>query len=88
MPEEEATVQTEKLDKRRKKKEPRDPNAPKKPLTAFFYFMKIRREQMGTQKGTVASEVTQTIGKEWAALSDAQKEGYKAAALKVRNEWH
>ena len=57
----------------------KDPNAPKRPLTAYFLFAAERRARIKAANPTItsASKIAELIGKEWATLSQEQKQPYE-----------
>ena len=61
-----------------KKKKTVDPDKPKKPLTPFFrFFMKRREELKNDYPDFNATDITETLGKEWRALPEKEKMFFK-----------
>ncbi|CAI8588471.1 unnamed protein product [Vicia faba] len=71
------------------KKAAKDPNKPKRPPSAFFVFMAEFRESFKKENPNNKSVavVGRAGGKEWKALSEAEKAPYVATAEKKKEEY-
>lgn len=69
----------EKVEKKLAKK--KDKNAPKRPLSAFMFFSKDRRETVRTDNPDASfGEIGKLLGENWRSLSDGDKTPYNAQA--------
>lgn len=67
-----------------KRKTKKDPNAPKRPLSAFIFFSKEKREEIIKKNPELKSklaEVGKMVGEAWGKLSEAQKKPYETKAV-------
>jgi hypothetical protein len=66
----------------RKSATKKDPNAPKRPMTAFFFFNKSKKEEMDKKfpKMKIA-ERAQHLAKEWKALSAKDRKPFEEQAV-------
>ncbi|XP_058777690.1 high mobility group B protein 2-like [Vicia villosa] len=71
------------------KKAAKDPNMPKRPPSAFFVFMSEFRETFKKENpdNKSVAVVGKAGGKEWKALSEAEKAPYVATAEKKKEEY-
>merc|ERR1712146_74335 len=70
------------------KKCPKDKNAPKKPLSAYFMFLADNRESMKAEFPELKiTELGKKVGELWKALSEEEKEVYKAKSRKAEEEF-
>ncbi|CAI9149099.1 unnamed protein product, partial [Rangifer tarandus platyrhynchus] len=66
------------------RKAKKDPNAPKRPLSAFIFFSKEKREEIIKKNPELKSklaEVGKMVGEAWGKLSEAQKKPYETKAV-------
>ena len=74
---------------RKSKKAKKDKDAPKRALSAFFFYIKERRETLKKEQPNLdIKEIVKTMSAEWKELSDDKKKPYidKAEADKKRYE--
>lgn len=75
--------------KEKRKRAKKDKNAPKKAISAYFFYIQERREQLKKENPKLDNkEIIVKMGAEWRELSDEQKKPYidKAEADKKRYE--
>ena len=86
-----ATEAEIKADKRRRRKERRqakDPNMPKRFKSAFLFFVADNRDKIGKRHPNASFvDVGRICGKEWKALSSAQKKKYHTKAAKDKADY-
>jgi hypothetical protein len=71
------------------KKNKKDKDAPKKAISAYFFYIKERRESITKEQPNLNNkEIVKKMSEEWNALSDDKKKPYvqKAEADKKRYE--
>ena len=71
------------------KKNKKDKDAPKKAISAYFFYIKERRESITKEQPSLNNkEIVKKMSEEWNALSDEKKKPYvqKAEADKKRYE--
>jgi len=66
-------------------KKTKDPNAPKRPMSAFFLWMKVHRDQI-KKPGMGVADVAKACGLEWAKVGDKTHWEKLAADDKKRYE--
>ena len=65
----------------RKTKAKKDPNAPKRPMHAYMWFCKDKRDEVkATLKDPSITEISKKLGEAWKLLSDDEKEPYSQQA--------
>eukprot|EP01025_Chloroclados_australasicus_P012162 TRINITY_DN1556_c0_g1_i1.p9 TRINITY_DN1556_c0_g1~~TRINITY_DN1556_c0_g1_i1.p9 ORF type:complete len:101 (+),score=18.27 TRINITY_DN1556_c0_g1_i1:131-433(+) len=66
--------------KQRIKRE-KDPNAPKKPMGAYMWFSKVKREEVKQKHpDKKVTEIGKVLGEMWRGLNDDQKKEYQDMA--------
>lgn len=77
------------IDKKEKKhRKPKDKDAPKRPMSAFFCYLKARRDALKKEQPALSN--TQIVSKmtaEWKALSEKEKECYNKSAEKEKERY-
>eukprot|EP00829_Urostomides_striatus_P003332 TRINITY_DN13743_c0_g1_i1.p1 TRINITY_DN13743_c0_g1~~TRINITY_DN13743_c0_g1_i1.p1 ORF type:complete len:150 (+),score=100.97 TRINITY_DN13743_c0_g1_i1:15-464(+) len=59
----------------------KDKNAPKKPMTAYFWYMKTRREDLKKEKPDLNhKEIISTMAEEWRSMTEDKKAKYNKMA--------
>merc|ERR1711939_613810 len=67
---------------------PKDKNAPKKALSAYFIFLADKRESMKARFPELKiTQLGKKAGELWKALSEEEKEVYKAKSRKAEEEF-
>ena len=78
-------IKKQKPEKKKKEKKQKDPNAPKKPLTAYFIFMKAKREEViKSHPGKKPVELAPFFSEMWGKLDATEKKKYEDEAKKLR----
>lgn len=73
----------------KKKKTERDPLLPKKPMNAYLFFCRDRRDSIHqANPGIVEKEITKLLGESWRGLNEDERKTYDAQALKVKEEYN
>lgn len=73
----------------KKKKTERDPLLPKKPMNAYLFFCRDKRDSIHkVNPGIVEKEITKLLGESWRGLSEDERKTYDAQALKVKEEYN
>ena len=72
-----------------KRREKKDKDAPKKAISAYFFYIKERRDSITKEQPNLTNkEIVKKMSEEWNSLSDEKKKPYiqKAEADKKRYE--
>lgn len=73
----------------KKEKAKKDPNAPKKPMHAYMWFCKDKRDavksDMPPESGI--TDISKKLGEMWKTLSDKDKEKYNAQASQDKERY-
>jgi len=74
--------------KRRKTKKQKDPNAPKRAMTAYFFFLADKREEvMKANPDLKVTELSKRVGEMWGKISDKEKEKYNELNRKDKERY-
>jgi len=87
------TPETSDSDSEEKKKKPRkrakkDPNAPKKPINAYMFYTKARREGLKKQYPDLKiTEISKKLGEEWKEMDKDERAPYEAQSQKDKERY-
>ncbi len=74
--------------KERKHRKPKDKDAPKRPMSAFFCYLKARRDALKKEQPSLSNtEIVSKMTTEWKALSEKEKETYNKSAEKEKERY-
>jgi len=71
-----------------KKRTKKDPNAPKRPVNAYMFFTKEKRDQVRAKYPDLPMvDVSKKLGAMWKLLEDNEKETYQKMAAEDKVRW-
>eukprot|EP00826_Nyctotherus_ovalis_P034042 TRINITY_DN2790_c0_g1_i20.p2 TRINITY_DN2790_c0_g1~~TRINITY_DN2790_c0_g1_i20.p2 ORF type:complete len:146 (-),score=76.90 TRINITY_DN2790_c0_g1_i20:42-479(-) len=74
--------------KEKKHRKPKDKNAPKRSMSAFFCYLKARRDGLKKEQPSLSNtEIISKMSDEWKAFSAREKEPYNKAAEKDKERY-
>ncbi len=86
-PAKKAAKKVEKPTKAKKEKKAKDPNAPKKPMGAYMWFCKDKRDEVKkSHPGAGVADIAKELGAMWKNVKDKKKYEAEAAKDKERYE--
>jgi hypothetical protein len=82
------TKGSKKMKKDKKQRRHKDKNAPKRPLSAFFCYLKSRRDVLKKEQSSLSNtEIISKMSAEWKNLSAKEKEPFNRAAEKDKERY-